>query len=286
MYYVYESGMEGIFHLYMSGTCFLTAESDGDLEPICDTLPEQEAGDDTGIDQAEHDHGEEPEGKSGCQMVSPVGFLPLIFSTFMLWGADRIGIVRHREDALSTRHTQTDIWCIGEAVWDSTPAGLFLGGAPLTVAMHLRQLGVSVSLVSAVGDDRLGYELRRRLTVAGVNLSLLGVNTRLETGFVVAELEDSGNASYTIFEGVAWDHLPIVPMPPPSSPALVYSSLVMRTSHGLSRLSSWLQSVKPSGFLTLTSEPLTTVSASYRTRCVKPIGSKQTMKKQLPSLGR
>ena len=109
--------------------------------------------------------------------------------------------------------------------------------------MHLRQLGVSVSLVSAVGDDRLGHELRRRLTVAGVNLSLLGVNTRLETGFVVAELEESGNASYTIFEGVAWDHLPIVPMPPPPSPAaLVYSSLVMRTSHGLSRLSSWLQS--------------------------------------------
>ena len=86
VYYVYESEMEGIFNLYMSGTYFLTAESDGDLEPICDALPEQEAGDDTGIDQAEHDHGEEPEGKSGCQMVSPVGFLPLIFSTFMLWG--------------------------------------------------------------------------------------------------------------------------------------------------------------------------------------------------------
>ena len=86
VYYVYESEMEGIFHLYMSGTYFLTAESDGDLEPICDALPEQEAGDDTGIDQAEHDHGEEPEGKSGCQMVSPVGLLPLIFSTFMLWG--------------------------------------------------------------------------------------------------------------------------------------------------------------------------------------------------------
>ena len=109
--------------------------------------------------------------------------------------------------------------------------------------MHLRQLNVPVSLVSAVGDDRLGYELRRRLNAAGVNLSLLGVNARLETGFVVAELEENGNASYTIFEDVAWDHLPIVPMPTPPSPvAMVYSSLVMRTSHGLSRLSSWLQS--------------------------------------------
>ena len=86
VYYVYETEAEGIYNLYMPGTFYLTADSDGDLEPICDELPVHEADDDAEINQAEHDHGETPEGKTGCQMVSPVGFIPLIFSTVMLCG--------------------------------------------------------------------------------------------------------------------------------------------------------------------------------------------------------
>jgi len=134
------------------------------------------------------------------------------------------------------------IWTIGEALWDSTPAGLFLGGAPLNVAMHLRQLNVKVALISAVGDDRLGHELRRRLYNAGVDISLLGVHKSRETGFVLAELQDNGNARYTILQDVAWDLLPIVPMPDPEPPsALIYSSLVMRHDAGLTRLEAWFR---------------------------------------------
>lgn len=109
--------------------------------------------------------------------------------------------------------------------------------------MHLRQLNVDVALISAVGDDRLGHELRRRLHQAGVDCALLAVQKKRETGFVLAELQANGNASYTILRHVAWDLLPIVPMPDPIPPrAIVYSSLVMRTDQGLQRLKAWFQS--------------------------------------------
>ena len=64
------------------------------------------------------------------------------------------------------------------------------------MAMHLKQLNVVVALISAVGDDRLGHELRRRLYNAGVDISLLGVHKDRETGFVLAELQDKSPNQY------------------------------------------------------------------------------------------
>ena len=51
-----------------------------------------------------------------------------------------------------------EILCMGELLWDSLPAGLFLGGAPFNVAAHLNSLGLAVGMLSRVGRDRLGAE--------------------------------------------------------------------------------------------------------------------------------
>ena len=50
----------------------------------------------------------------------------------------------------------SEVLCVGEVLWDSLPAGLFLGGAPFNVACHLRAAGVPAALVSRVGRDGLG----------------------------------------------------------------------------------------------------------------------------------
>ena len=56
----------------------------------------------------------------------------------------------------------TEVLCVGEVLWDALPEGLFLGGAPFNVACHLRAAGITASLVSRIGDDRLGDEAMRR----------------------------------------------------------------------------------------------------------------------------
>ena len=66
-----------------------------------------------------------------------------------------------------------EILCVGEVLWDALPAGLFLGGAPFNAACHLRAAGVSVSMVSRVGNDHLGQEVLRRCPWYGVGTDLI-----------------------------------------------------------------------------------------------------------------
>src|SRR5215213_4651091 len=98
-----------------------------------------------------------------------------------------------------------EVLCVGEVLWDSLPEGLFLGGAPFNVACHLRATGIPVSMVSRVGNDRLGDEVLRRAARYGVGTDLLQVDPVLPTGFVRVRVDERGNGSYEICEPVAWD---------------------------------------------------------------------------------
>jgi fructokinase len=98
-----------------------------------------------------------------------------------------------------------EILCVGELLWDSLPAGLFLGGAPFNVACHLSASGTSVAMVSRVGDDRLGEEALRRAKSYGVRTDLVQVDRTLRTGFVRATIDESGEARYEILGPAAWD---------------------------------------------------------------------------------
>lgn len=99
----------------------------------------------------------------------------------------------------------SEILCVGEMLWDSLPAGLFLGGAPFNVACHLRAAGVPVAMVSRVGTDHLGDEAFRRAARYGVVTDLLQLDQALPTGLVRVAVDDSGNATYEIVEPAAWD---------------------------------------------------------------------------------
>jgi fructokinase len=109
-----------------------------------------------------------------------------------------------RSDSPATS-APNEVLCVGEVLWDSLPEGLFLGGAPFNVACHLRATGTPVSMVSRVGDDRLGDEVLRRATRYGVGVDLVQVDGALPTGFVRVRVDERGNGNYEICEPAAWD---------------------------------------------------------------------------------
>jgi fructokinase len=99
----------------------------------------------------------------------------------------------------------SEILCVGEVLWDALPEGLFLGGAPFNVACHLRSAGVPATMVSRIGDDRLGEEVVRRAERYGVGVDLIQVDPTLPTGFVRVAVDDAGNPAYEILAPAAWD---------------------------------------------------------------------------------
>jgi fructokinase len=94
---------------------------------------------------------------------------------------------------------------IGEVLWDQLPQGDVLGGAPANVAYHAGQLGAESSIISAVGNDKLGDEIISRLSAKKINL-LIG-RTSYPTGTVKVTLDDKGIPNFVITKDVAWDYI-------------------------------------------------------------------------------
>lgn len=96
---------------------------------------------------------------------------------------------------------------MGEVLWDLLPGGRQMGGAPANVVCHAAALGAEASLVTRVGRDADGDELRRRLEGLGVDLRAVEIDPEAPTGTVTVDLDAGGQPRFTIHEGVAWDRL-------------------------------------------------------------------------------
>ncbi len=121
--------------------------------------------------------------------------------------------------------------CFGEVLWDLFPGGRKAGGAPMNVAFHLRKLGASPLLISAVGTDPEGEALLTFLEDNGLDITHIQRLRQFPTGTVVVSLDADGKASYTINRPVAWDAIAyretwdrIVP----AAAAVVFGSLAGR----------------------------------------------------------
>src|ERR1700728_3322844 len=91
----------------------------------------------------------------------------------------------------------TEFFTFGEILWDCLPSGRHAGGAPFNVAAHIAQLGVSVSLLSAVGQDPLGDEILEIVQNKGVNIEYVDrARIGLPTGRALATVDAMGNATY------------------------------------------------------------------------------------------
>ncbi len=118
---------------------------------------------------------------------------------------------------------------IGEALWDVLPEGKKFGGAPANFAYHVSQFGLESYIVSAVGDDALGNEIKEKLTEKKLNHIVETVP--YPTGTVQVELDPNGVPQYEIKEDVAWDNIPFTPQIEALAKrtrALCYGSLAQR----------------------------------------------------------
>ncbi len=97
---------------------------------------------------------------------------------------------------------------IGELLWDVYPDGRKVaGGAPFNFAFHCHQLGHPAAIVSRVGDDELGRELRAEVRQLGLSDEFIQTDPKRPTGTVRVTLHAAGVPTYTIAEDVAWDHI-------------------------------------------------------------------------------
>jgi fructokinase len=96
---------------------------------------------------------------------------------------------------------------LGEVLWDLLPAGRQLGGAPFNFAFHCHRLGHPTAMVSRVGADELGREVRARVRGLGLSDEYLQEDGEHPTGTVSVALDEHGHPTYTIHPDVAYDYL-------------------------------------------------------------------------------
>ena len=153
----------------------------------------------------------------------------------------------------------TEFFAFGEILWDCLPSGKHAGGAPFNVAAHLAQLGVSVSLISAVGRDPLGDEI---LEVAGhkqVDTRFVSrVRIGLPTGTVLVSIDARGNATYELVQPAAWDEIKVSAealKAVAKARALTFGSLAGRSPYNLEQLDRLLAVKGPLKFFDVNLRP-------------------------------
>jgi fructokinase len=134
----------------------------------------------------------------------------------------------------------TEFFAFGEILWDCLPSGKHAGGAPFNVTAHLAQLGVSVSLISAIGRDPLGDEILQVARDKNVNVDFIGrVRIGLPTGTVIVTVDEKGNATYELVQPAAWDEIKVSDAALAAvakARALTFGSLAGRSPYNLEQL--------------------------------------------------
>lgn len=103
------------------------------------------------------------------------------------------------------------IAAIGEVLWDHLPYGKRLGGAPYNFICHAQTLGAEGYLISSVGNDDAGAEIRQQFQLSGLTDKYVVTDTTHPTGSVMISIDKSDQPEYIITNGVAYDYLPLLP---------------------------------------------------------------------------
>jgi len=130
--------------------------------------------------------------------------------------------------------------CFGETLWDVFENQKKPGGAPMNVAVHLKQFGINAKVISRVGKDELGNGLLEFLKTKKVDISLMQTDGEYATGLVNVAIGPKGDAQYDIVYPSAWDFI--------EDPAsindpfiLVFGSLASRSETSRSTLLNLLE---------------------------------------------
>lgn len=103
------------------------------------------------------------------------------------------------------------IIAIGEAILDRLPHGDRVGGAPINVAGHIRQLsgdlGIEAGVVTRLGRDAEGQQILARLQELGLGTHCIQHDPARPTGIVHVSIDQQGQPGYHIESDAAWDFL-------------------------------------------------------------------------------
>ena len=121
--------------------------------------------------------------------------------------------------------------CFGEMLWDCFPDCQTAGGAPMNVALHLKQLGLEVQMISRLGKDTYGNKLLDFVKSYDLNLDLIQEDLEYPTGKVLVDNTNKENIKYDIVAPSAWDFICLTEenlQAVTEADALVFGSLAVR----------------------------------------------------------
>ncbi len=104
----------------------------------------------------------------------------------------------------------------------------------MNVAYQTNNLGMRSRMISRLGADDLGTELRAFLQGKGVLTDLVQTDPSFPTGMVNVSLDEKGIPSYEIVQPAAWDHIELTHEMLDAvgeADALVFGSLSCRSEH-------------------------------------------------------
>ena len=129
----------------------------------------------------------------------------------------------------------------GETLVDIFPDHRAIGGGALNFAWYLAALGLPVAMVSAVGPDDFGAQIRQFLATAGVDVSYI-IERPEPTGTVDVWIAD-GEPVFRINDS-AWDHIDLA-RTPEAPPELVYFGTVAQRTPDNRRALAKILSLNP-----------------------------------------
>ncbi|MCP4406636.1 MAG: carbohydrate kinase [Gammaproteobacteria bacterium] len=145
---------------------------------------------------------------------------------------------------------ETPLFIFGEVLFDQFPDGsVVLGGAPFNVAWHLQALGHSPLLISRVGNDGLGVQIRSKMRDWGMDLNALQSDSQHPTGTVSIAFKD-GEPCFDILDHQAYDFIETEQLPAVSHETVIYhGSLALRNAVSRASLDRLLEGASASIFM-------------------------------------
>lgn len=137
---------------------------------------------------------------------------------------------------------------IGELLWDVLPEAEVIGGAPVNFAYHVTALGEKGLPISTIGRDTRGERALAELQKRGVDTSAISISDEYPTGYVIAEVDKEGKASYNFPDEVAWDYLVLNEYAANlrmNLDAVCFGSLAQRSEHSRRVIYNFLDALRP-----------------------------------------
>ena len=134
---------------------------------------------------------------------------------------------------------------IGELLWDVLGTTETLGGAPINFTFHAAELQANALAISTVGDDNRGHTALKILNNFKINIDGVSISGVHPTGYVNAEVNEQGIASYHFPDDVAWDHLQVNDLAwscKDKLDAICFGTLAQRSANSRAAIHNYLNS--------------------------------------------